>query len=224
MVGILVIVPLAIVVIAPLLLRWRLLDLETPPAYFGETERSSSRLGDWIERTGLTFATGLLTVLLLWTHVSNYTATWALWASCLVLVVWACIRQGLAGGLLAAGVSSLIVLAAAQIIDARRGDLAAVHQKSIQGNLLAFCCSALLVGVSISWLRATESRFRHVIGRIPFVVYAARLPRGIGTEIDPSPGPSKPDSKFDVSIGPFIGESAKVLLVSPAAQIGRAHV
>src|SRR5262249_29182711 len=87
-----------------------------------------------------------------------------------------------------------------------------------QGNLLAFCSSALLVGVSASWIRANETRFRHVVGRIPFVVYSARLPHGLPTLAPANSSTPKPDSKPDLHIGPSISMLANVLLVSPAAR------
>ena len=216
MVGILVIVPCLIVVGTPMLLRWRLVDLELPPAFFGERDRSLSRLGDRIETAGLTFATSVLALLLLWTNAQNNDAKWALWASCLVLIVWTCIRQGLAGGCFSAAFTSFVVLATAQLLDVP-AELQRTVQTGIQGNLLAFCSSALLVGVSTTWIRANETRFRHVVGRIPFVVYSARLPHGIPTKVPAEPGQPRRDSKVDLHIGPSISKVANVMLVSPAS-------
>jgi signal transduction histidine kinase len=215
MLGILVVVPVLIVVGTPMLLRMRLVDIELPPAFFGERE-STPRLGDRIETAGLTLATSILAVLLLWTHVRNNDAKWILWASCLVLIVWTCVRQGLRGGCIAASITSVVVLVFAQVFDLAPA-LSAI-QTGIQGNLLAFCSSALLVGVSASWIRANEARFRHVIGRIPFVVYSARLPRGIPTVAPSDSAKPQSDSKPDMHIGPSIGKLANVMLVSPAAR------
>ena len=50
---------------------------------------------------------------------------------------------------------------------------------AMQGNLLAFCSTALLVGASAGWIRASEARYRHVVGQIPLVLYSVRLPRGL---------------------------------------------
>jgi signal transduction histidine kinase len=208
MVGILVVVPCLIVVATPILLRYRFVNIELPPAFFGERD-GSSRFGDRLETAGLTIATSILAVLLLWAHLQDNDTKWLLWASCLILIVWTCIRQGLAGGCFAASVTSVIVLLIAQSVALESGTRVA-----IQGNLLAFCSSALLVGVSVSWIRSNEARFRHVIGRIPFVVYSARLPEGIPTPA--APGLS--DSKLEMHVGPSIGKSADVMLVSPAAQ------
>jgi PAS domain S-box-containing protein len=221
MVGILVVAPLLIVTATPVLLRYRLVDLELPPAFFGERDSSASRLGDRIEVAGLTFASSVLAVLLIWAHLRSNDAKWMLWGSCLILIVWTCIRQGLAGGCFAAGLTSISVLAATPLLG-RALDIPAETQRAlqsgVQGNLLAFCSSALLVGVSASWIRASETRFRHVISRIPFVVYSARLPSGIPGYAAPEPGQSRPGSKPDLHIGPSISKLANVLLVSPACQ------
>jgi signal transduction histidine kinase len=222
MVGILVVVPFLIVTCTPILLRYRLVDLELPPAFFGERDSGVSRVGDRIELVGLTFATNVLAVLLLWTHLQGSDAKWMLWASCLVLIVWTCIRQGVGGGCFSAGITSVVVLSAAQIL-AQILQIPADMQRSlrsgIQGNLLAFCSSALLVGVSASWIRANETRYRHVVGRIPFVVYSARLPYGIPACAAPEPGQPRRDSKRDLSVGPSISKLANVLLVNPACKL-----
>jgi PAS domain S-box-containing protein len=213
MVGILVIVPGLIVVGTPLLLRRGLVSLELPSSFFGERADASERRGERIELVGLTFATALLALLLLWTRLHNADATWMLWAVCPVLIVWTCIRQGLSGGCLSAFVTSVVVLAAAQGLA-----VGSEMQPAIQGNLLAFCSSALLVGVSASWIRATEMRYRHVVSRIPFVVYSARLPYGIAPIVKTEYGARNPDSKPDIHVGPSISNLANVMLVSQASQ------
>ncbi len=214
MVGVLVVAPSLIVVMTPLLARFRLVSLELPPAFFGERDVSGSRLGDRIELAGLTFATSVLGVLLLWTYAPGNVANWMLWASCLVLIVWTCVRQGLRGGCFCASVTSTVILVIAQM---RPTALDTFHS-GIQGQLLAFCSSALLVGVSVSWIRANEMRFRHVVGRIPFVVYSARLPYGVPTLANAKPDGPKRDSKIDIHIGPSISKMANVMLVSPASK------
>jgi PAS domain S-box-containing protein len=217
MVGILVIVPASIVVGTPMLLRHGFVSLELPPSFFGEQAGLGERRGERIELAGLTFATAMLALLLLWTRLNNPNATWMLWAVCLVLIVWTCIRQGLKGGCLSAFVTSILVLAAAQV-RAVPADMQPAIQAAIQGNLLAFCSSALLVGVSASWIRATETRFRHVVSRIPFVVYSARLPYGIPSIVPSENGVRKSDSKLDFHAGPSISKLANVMLVSPASR------
>jgi hypothetical protein len=196
MVGILVVAPMLIVAGTPILLRYRLVDFELPPAFFGERE-GLSRTGDRIELGGLTFATTVLAALLLWTHVPGVGANWLLWSLCLILIVWTCIRQGLAGACFCASVTSIVVLIMAQTIG-MTDELRRAIQSAVQGNLLAFCSAALLVGVSASWIRANETRFRHVVSRIPFVVYSARLPYGIPTSVSMEPGQPRRDGKVDL--------------------------
>ncbi len=217
MTGILVVVPFLIVAITPILMRYRLVAIELPPAFFGERESAASRVGDRIELAGLAIATSMLGVLLFWTHAQNSDAKWMLWATCLVLIVWTCIRQGLFGGCVTASIASALVLAAAQIFEIPAEVRPAV-QSGIQGSLLAFCSSALLVGVSASWIRANETRFRHVVSRIPFVVYSARLPYGIPGYVAPNSGQPRRDNKADIHAGPSISKIANVLLVSPACK------
>lgn len=215
MTGILVVVPFLIVVLTPVLLRYRLLDVDLPAAFYGERGDGRSRFGDRIELAGLTLATVLLALLLLLTHLQQNPTVWMLWASCLVLIVWTCIRQGLRGGCFSAGVTSTLVLIAAQFLEA--GVVEGV-KSGIQGHLLAFCSSALLVGVSASWIRANETRYRQVVSRIPFVVYSVRLPHGIPAFVGGQPVKPGSDSKIDVRAGPAISKLANVVLVSPACE------
>ena len=211
MVGILAVAPVLIVVGTPILLRRGFVLLEQPRSFFGE--HGGKLRGEQVELAGLTFATSVLALLLLWTRLHNPDATWLLWAVCLTVIVWTCIRQGLTGGCLSASVTSVLVLATAQQLT-----VAPEIQRAIQGNVLAFCSSALLIGVSTSWIRATETRFRHVVSRIPFVVYSARLPEGIPSIVDTESGVPKRDSKMYVHVGPSISKLATVMLVSPASQ------
>jgi PAS domain-containing protein len=51
----------------------------------------------------------------------------------------------------------------------------AVSLTPLQGNLLAQCITALLVGSSVTWIRVNEERYRQVVGHIPVVLYSARL-------------------------------------------------
>src|ERR1043165_1531734 len=97
MVGILVVLPFLLVLITPALVYFQLVEVELPTAFFGETLAVVPKRGEAIELCGLTFATTLLAVLLLWTHVTHV-VNWALWGCCLILIVWICIRQGLRGG------------------------------------------------------------------------------------------------------------------------------
>ncbi len=214
MTGILVVVPFLLVVFTPALLRYRLLDVELPAAFYGERDDRESRFGDLIELAGLTLATVLLALLLLLAHAQQNMTVWMLWASCLVLIVWTCIRQGVRGGCFSAGITSSVVLIVAQFLDANAMSLVA---SGIQGNLLAFSSVALLVGVSGSWIRANETRYRQVVARIPFVVYSVRLPHGIPALGSAEPMKPRSDHKVDLHAGPAISKVARVVLVSPAS-------
>src|SRR5262245_57354662 len=91
MTGIMLVVPFLVVVCTPLLQRYGLVTLELPPAFFGERE-IPPRLGEGVELAGLTFACALLALLLLWTRTPANATYWLMWAGCLVLLVWICIR------------------------------------------------------------------------------------------------------------------------------------
>jgi PAS domain S-box-containing protein len=157
----------------------------------------------------------VLALILLWAHLqTNAPTVWMLWATCLVLVVWTCIRQGLRGGSFCAGIASAVVLIGVQFLMPLPPGL----QTGIQGNLLAFCSTGLLVGVSASWIRANETRYRQVVSRIPFVVYSVRLPYGIPGHVVGDPKAARADAKVDLHVGPSLCKLANVVLVSPACK------
>jgi PAS domain S-box-containing protein len=209
-VGILVTAPFLIAVGTALLLRHGLIDLELPPSFHGDKEGMAHRVGNRIELVGLTFATTLLGLLLLW---SVDVANWMLWGCCLILIVWICIRQGLRGGCSAATFASLVLILVAQSVE-----ITPPFRSAIQGHLLAFTSTALLLGVSASWIRANETRYRHVVNRIPFVLYSARLPYGIQGLNGTEHAGARQDTKHDLHTGPAISKLADIVLVSPAAE------
>lgn len=213
MVGLVVVTPFLAVVVTPILLRRQLLSGDTSGVLFEERDGMPSQLGEGIELAGLTLATGGLSALLLWAHQANPVAVGMLWATCLVLIVWACIRQGIAGGCFTATVASGIVLTLAQV-----GNVAAALRADLQCDLLAFCSVALLVGVSASWIRANEARYRHIVTRIPFVLYSVRMPHGVPGYSPSEPGKPRRDSRNESHIGPAISKAATVVLVSPACE------
>ncbi|MBI1914440.1 MAG: PAS domain S-box protein [Planctomycetes bacterium] len=125
--------------------------------------------GDWVEVAGLALGTTLLSVLIIVRNPQE-PGGWQLWGAPLLMVVWAGMRQGLAGATLttAAGtVVSLEVLARLQP--------ALSLPLLVQGNLLAQCGTAVLVAASASWVRHSELRYRQVVGQIPVVLYSTRL-------------------------------------------------
>src|SRR5262249_46920229 len=85
---------------------------------------------------------------------------------------WTSLRSGVRGGALAAGTAALVSLLVAA---ARGGDPALMAP--LRGNLLAQCTTALLVGASSGWIRASEARYRQGMGHIPVALYSARVVR-----------------------------------------------
>jgi PAS domain S-box-containing protein len=138
-----------------------------------------SRWGEAVEAGGLVLAAGVVGIALALTYAQQGTVNWPLWGLLLLLVVWTSLRQGLAGGSLAAGVAAALGLSVGAIVLRELAGAAA-----LQGHLLAQCSVALLVGASVGWIRASETRYRQFVGHMPVVLYSARLhgrvrPRGL---------------------------------------------
>src|SRR5262249_4682448 len=130
----------------------------------------------------LTAATGLLSVVLALVQVQAG-LNLHLWGFNLLLIVWASLRQGLRGGVLVAGGSSICGLIAVSVLG---GTIA--QASPFQGVMLAQCSTALLVGASVGWIRASETRYRQIVGHIPAVLYSVRLPRPIAPLGKPGKG------------------------------------
>src|ERR1051325_3631325 len=92
-VGVVVVYPFLIVLATPLLMRCGLLHLELPATFFGGKDEGGPRYGDRVELVGLTFATSMLALLLLWADFVN----WILWGGCPILIVGTCIHHGFGG-------------------------------------------------------------------------------------------------------------------------------
>src|SRR5262249_18680 len=75
--------------------------------------------------------------------------------------------------------------------------------------------TALLVAASSSWIRASEARYRRVVGHIPVVLYSVRLPHSMPML---AAGSGQRDQKPQVKTGPQIVEQAEVTLVSAASK------
>jgi PAS domain S-box-containing protein len=129
--------------------------------------------GEAVEIGGLALATAVLGLMWDGLHRRGEAVSWFLWVLPLLLVVWASLRQGLRGGSIVAGVASLFALFAVQ----PKGMPSQEGWSPYQGNLMAQCCTALLVGASSAWIRASEARYRRVVGHVPVVLYTARLLR-----------------------------------------------
>lgn len=194
--GILAVLPALLVVGAPLL------GGRTDGAEEGGWAVEPSRdwtLGEALEVVGLCAGNVSLTLLLAWWQLDGRVSGWMFSGLCLLIVVWAGIRQGLRGACLCAGLAALAVLVAADV-----WGMTPSLFSPLQGNLLAQASVALLVGASAGWLRASEARYRHVVGHLPVVLYSARLPR-------PVPCGAQ-------AAGAALVEAAAVVLVSPAAR------
>jgi PAS domain S-box-containing protein len=126
--------------------------------------------GDYLELGGLALGAVLLGQLLTASHLTEQVVNWHLWGILLLVVVWASLRQGLRGGSLAAAAAALSALPV--VVPAAATTPAFV---ALQGNLLSLASTALLVGASSGWIRASELRYRQVVGHIPVVLYSARV-------------------------------------------------
>ena len=89
----------------------------------------------------MTLGNLVLTVALVTMQVTRGYPGWGLWGVSLLLVVWTSLRQGLRGGVIVSGSASLIGLLIASVFGA-----GAVDFSPLQGNLLAQCSTAILVG------------------------------------------------------------------------------
>jgi PAS domain S-box-containing protein len=204
--GVFAVAPFCLVVAAPILMRLRALD-EPRHKPFGSTEWTA---GDALEVAGISLGNAILSMLLVMLHMEQHGAGqgWTLWGGSLLLLVWVAVRQGLRGAVTIA------------LVGATAGFLAILHQDpseaviaSLQGNFVAETSLALLVGTSIGWVRASEARFRHVVGRIPVVLYSVRLPRGIAGAADRGTRGGR-----DHHVGPEIAAEAEIVLVSSASR------
>jgi PAS domain-containing protein len=201
--GILVLVPALLVVVTPLLVRAALVEPEPPAKQPGGLGLADWTFGEFLEVSGLSIATALLGVVLGELQM-RMDMNLHLWAFNLLLIVWASLRQGLRGGALAACAGSLTGLVTVAFMG---GTMPQVSP--FQGIMLAQCSTALLVGASAGWIRASEARYRHVVGHIPVLLYSARLPRN-PSEAAPRRGKS--------DYGPSVLKSADVVLVSSASR------
>ena len=164
---------------------------------------------------------GLLAVVIVSQHISRGQPGWSLWGFSLLLVVWAGLRQGLRGGSLVAATSGILALSLAGIMHVSVFDFS-----PLQGNLLAQCSTALLVGASAGWIRASEARYRQMVGHIPVVLYSARMPRGLDVpaqSLEPSLALKRAHIQPDLPSGNMpsgriLAQEAEVTLVSPACQ------
>lgn len=162
--------PLLLIFLTPWLERARWIARTSPPEFSWVDPGEEMTRGDIVEMLGLSLGAAILGILLTRAHFSPEGVNWQFWAILLLVVVWASLRQGLRGGSVAATVAAGAALFVAGV---SRPDLPPFV--ALQGNLLALCSTALLVGASSGWLRASELRYRQVVGQIPVVLYSARI-------------------------------------------------
>lgn len=210
--GTLVLVPLLLVAVTPWLVQHRFVNPEPQRRQLGGSMPQDWTWGEGIETAGLALGNCILAVVLVRTQRDQGIPLWALWGIALLLVVWASLRQGLRGGALVAGLGASLGLSLAIYLGVSAADFS-----PLQGNLLAQCSTALLVGASAGWIRASEARYRQVVGHIPVVLYSAHLPRSLKT-YSASKSPARHRSDPELATGPAILEQAEITLVSPATR------
>lgn len=205
--GILTFAPALLVVVTPYLGVLRMIEPDPPSPLVGGRAPLDWTWGEIIETAGLCAGSGILTLVLVALHVETGSGSLALWGLSLLLVVWASLRQGLRGGALASCTSGLAGLGLAAF-----QNMSAATLSPLQGNILAQCSTALLVGASAGWIRASESRYRQVVGQIPVVLYSVRLPRGFSLP------QGRGRHREEASPGRLIVAGSEVTLVSSAAR------
>lgn len=149
---------------------------EKQSADAGQAAADSPTRGDWVEILGLSFGAGVMALLLAASHGRPELEGWQPWGAPLLLIVWASLRQGLRGGVLAAGVSAALPLCVLATFPAPPTH----HVFLLQGNLLALCGAGLLAAAAAGWARINEARYRQVVTHVPVVVYSGRLTPGPG--------------------------------------------
>jgi PAS domain S-box-containing protein len=189
--GIVAVAPPLLAVATPWLVHYRLAFAEPREPRFVVHPRLTWTVGDVLETVGLAIGAGVLSVVLAILHINEPQTHWHWWGMLWLVIVWATLRLGLRGGTIVAGLATMVALGVA----AQRTDSPEVVNP-LRANLLAQCCTALLIGASADWIRGNEGRYRQVVGQIPVVLYSGRFLRM------PAPG-SQPE--------------AEILFVSPAA-------
>jgi PAS domain-containing protein len=206
--GILAVAPPLLAVLTPYLVRHGLVR----PEGGGSTAEQHAaqfplhpRRGDWIEVAGLVTAAGTFQALLLLVHGRTEPAGWQAWGVPLLLVGWASLRQGLRGGTLVAGTAAALPLVLLTWgWPAGSGPLAF----AVQGNLLTQCSIALLAAASAGWIRASEARYRRVVGGIPVMLTSVRVDPS-GSVHSRAAGSALPSSAAEIS---FISPACRELL------------
>src|SRR5205823_2185836 len=90
----------------------------------------------------------------------------------------------------------------------------------LQGNLLAQCSSALLVGSAVGFIRLSEAKYRQVVGHIPLVLTSVRLIRAEVSLLPHAVLEHLPrfEERPNLKRGPELISDAEVILVSRGAK------
>lgn len=216
--GLIALAPPLLGVLGPRLTDRGLVPSEGPPPPGGEPPTDWT-WGEIVETSGLCLGAGILAMVLTLLQVDRGVPGWTLWGFSLLLVVWASVRQGLRGGTLTALAAACAGLGTATLL----GSLASEFSP-LQGNILAQGSTALLVGASAGWIRASEARYRQVVGHIPVILYSARLPRGLSWDAIRRPRSNSHPGTAGIPDARLLAEQAQVTLVSQACRsiLGRA--
>jgi PAS domain S-box-containing protein len=177
--AILAIAPVGLVTMTLTLLKYGLAIPEVPDADRHHDIPVRLTIGDIVELVGLVGGTALLAGLLAAAARHDNGASWQLWMLTLLLIVWASLRQGVRGATIAASSAAIAALIPVVVEGSH-----ATWAFPVQGYVLAFCTTGLLVGVSSEWMQLTEFRGRLLVGHVPIVIYSARLH---GKRIQPTP-------------------------------------
>jgi PAS domain S-box-containing protein len=129
-------------------------------------------LADAVETVLLALGTSLLCLFFSWQPTQREIATWPLWGMQLLFVVWACLRQGLRGGLIVAAASGSLPLLARQFWP--RPDDTVLSIAYLQAHLYAQATTALLIAAAAAWARTHETAYRQIAAYVPVVIYSAR--------------------------------------------------
>jgi PAS domain-containing protein len=207
--GIVAVTPPLLALLTPVLVRRGLARPGADADTAEDRGASAERLvrGDWVEVGGLALAAGGFAALVVLVCRGPYLSGWQVWAVPMLLIVWAALRQGLPGGtVVAAAATVLPVTLAGWVFPAGAGAI------GFQGNLLTECCLALLVSASTGWLRASEARYRRVVGHIPVVLYSVRV--GAARPRLPDDGPADLDAEIT-----FVSPACRQLLGCPPERL-----
>jgi PAS domain S-box-containing protein len=185
--------PPLLVIGTPWVLHYNLVDQEPAERSQAIHPRLLWTTGDVLETVGLALGAAILGRTLAVLHAQSLSTNWYIWGVLLLVIVWASLRLGLRGGTAAAAAASVAGL----LVDASVAPDSSLLTP-LRGNLLAQCCAALLVGASADWIRASEARYRQVVGHIPVLLYSARF-------ISKTGGGGTPE--------------VEIVLVSPAASL-----